>query len=186
MTSNTTPNTGAPSGSPSTIASNAQHTPPAGIDPRAPRFGAGITAILLILVLLLGLGTAATPPATVGERAAEPAFILLAVIAALFAWGAFAGVARHPYGLLYRRLIRPRLSPPTELEDPRPPTFAQGVGLLVTVIGIVLALSGVPYGLVIAAAAAFVAAFLNSVFGYCLGCQLYLLLVRARVVGRTA
>ena len=30
------------------------------------------------------------------------------------------------------------------------------------------------------------AAFLNSVFGYCLGCQLYLLLVRARLIRRPA
>ena len=46
-----------------------------------------------------------------------------------------------------------------------------------------LHLLGVPYALVVAAAAAFVAAFLNSVFGYCLGCQIYLLLVRAGVLG---
>ena len=39
-------------------------------------------------------------------------------------------------------------------------------------------------GLVVAAAAAFIAAFLNSVFAYCLGCQIYLLLVRAGILGR--
>ena len=39
-------------------------------------------------------------------------------------------------------------------------------------------------GLVVAGAAAFGAALLNSVFGYCLGCQLYLLLLRAGVTGR--
>jgi len=42
--------------------------------------------------------------------------------------------------------------------------------------------AGVPYGLAIAASAAFVAAFLNSVFAYCLGCQVYLLLVRSGVL----
>ncbi|GAA0995805.1 DUF4395 domain-containing protein [Subtercola frigoramans] len=149
-----------------------------GIDPRGPRFSAGITAVLLIAVLLLGLGSTATPAESIGGRTAEPAFILLAVISALFAWGAFAGVRRHPYGLLFRALIRPRLPAPTELEDPKPPTFAQGVGFAITLAGLVLALAGVPYAVVIAAAAAFVAAFLNSVFGYCLGCQLYLLLIR--------
>ncbi len=51
-------------------------------------------------------------------------------------------------------------------------------------IGLILHLAGVPWALPIAAAAAFVAAFLNAVFGYCLGCQLYLLLQRAGVVGR--
>lgn len=153
-----------------------------GIDPRGPRFGAGITAVLLLIVIALGL----TAPAatTLTERAAQPAFILFAVITALFLWGAIAGVQRHPYGVLYRALLRPRLTAPTELEDPIPPTFSQGVGFVITLLGVVLHLAGVPYGLVIAAAAAFVAAFLNSVFAYCLGCQIYLLLVRAGILGR--
>ncbi|MGO4102646.1 DUF4395 domain-containing protein [Leifsonia sp. YAF41] len=145
----------------------------AGIDPRGPRFSAAITAVLLLAVVFLAL---------VGASVA--ALVLLAVIAALFAWGAFAGVKRHPYGLLFQKLVRPRLSPPTELEDSAPPTFAQGIGLFVTLIGVVLGLLGVAPAVPIAAAAAFVAAFLNSVFGYCLGCQLYLLLVRAGVLGR--
>jgi hypothetical protein len=34
----------------------------------------------------------------------------------------------------------------------------------------------------VAAALAFVAAFLNSVFGYCLGCRLYVLGIRARII----
>jgi hypothetical protein len=42
----------------------------------------------------------------------------------------------------------------------------------------------VPYAIVIFASLAFVAAFLNSVFAFCLGCQIYLLLVRARILGR--
>ena len=153
-----------------------------GIDPRSPRFGAGITAVLLLIVVLLGL----TAPlgATLAARAFEPAFLLFVAITALFAWGAFAGVQRHPYGALYRALIRPRLSAPTTLEDPVPPTFAQGVGFVISLAGVVLHLAGVPFGLVIAASAAFVAAFLNSVFGYCLGCQIYLLLVRAGILGR--
>lgn len=153
-----------------------------GIDPRSPRFGAGITAVLLLVVIGLGLAAPAGP--TVAARAVEPAFILFALISALFAWGAFAGIRRHPYGALFRSLIRPRLAPPTELEDPTPPTFAQGVGFVITLAGLVLHLVGVPYALVIAAAAAFVAAFLNSVFGYCLGCQIYLLLARAGILGR--
>ena len=114
------------------------------------------------------------------------AAVLLLVIALLFAWGAFAGIRRHPYGVLFRAVIRPRLAPPTELEDPAPPTFAQAVGLLVTGVGLVLFVSRVPLALPIAAALAFAAAFLNSVFGYCLGCQLYLLLVRARLIRRRA
>jgi Domain of unknown function (DUF4395) len=145
----------------------------AGIDPRSPRFGAGITAVLLLLTLFLGLA---------GLDVA--AFVVLLVISLLFAWGAFAGIQRHPYGALFRRVVRPRLAPPTEREDPAPPTFAQGVGFVITALGLLLALFGVPYAVVIAASLAFVAAFLNSVFGYCLGCQIYLLLVRAGVIRR--
>lgn len=145
-----------------------------GIDPRAPRFGAGVTAVLLLVTIGLSLG---------GTQVA--ATILFAAITVLFAIGAFAGVQRHPYGIVYKAVVRPRLKPPIELEDPRPPTFAQGVGFVITVAGLVLSLLGVPLALVVAASAAFIAAFLNSVFGYCLGCQIYLLLSRAGIVGRT-
>jgi len=144
-----------------------------GIDPRSPRFGAGITAVLLLVVIGLSLGGVQTP-----------ALILFAAITLLFAWGAFAGVKRHPYGVLFRRLVRPRLQPPSELEDPIPPTFAQGVGFFITGAGVILTLVGLPLALPIAAGLAFIAAFLNSVFGYCLGCQIYLLLARLGVVGR--
>ena len=113
------------------------------------------------------------------------ALLLLAAIAAVFAWSAIAGVARNPFGLVFRALVRPRLAPPTELEDPRPPTFAQLVGFVVTGTGVVLGLIGLEPAVPIAASLAFVAAFLNAAFGYCLGCQIYLLLVRARVI-RTA
>ncbi|GAA1775251.1 DUF4395 domain-containing protein [Agromyces lapidis] len=113
------------------------------------------------------------------------AFWLLVALTALFAWGAFAGIRRHPFGLLFARFVRPRLAPPSELEDPRAPTFAQGVGFAVAAAGVVLALLSVPYAVPIAAGAAFVAAFLNAAFDFCLGCRLYLLLVRARLI-RTA
>lgn len=138
---------------------------PVGIDPRGPRFGAAITAVLLIVVLLLS-GAAAT--------------ILLAVIAALFGLGAVRGPQRTVQGGLYQRLVRPRLARPTELEDPRPPRFAQLVGLVITGVGVLLSLLGVPAAVVPAAALALVAAFLNSVFGLCLGCEMYLLGVRIR------
>jgi hypothetical protein len=153
-----------------------------GIDPRGPRFGAAITAVLLLVTI--GLALPAGAPADLASRILQPAFLLLAAITALFAWGAFAGIARHPYGLLFRKLVRPRLAPPAELEDPAPPTFAQGIGFAVTLAGVVLHLAGVPYAIVVAGSLAFVAAFLNSVFAYCIGCQLYLLLVRAGVIGR--
>jgi hypothetical protein len=146
---------------------------PRGIDPRGPRFSAGITAILFLVVIALALlefGTAA--------------LVLSIYNAAVFLWAAVAGVQRHPYGLIFKKVVRPRLKPPVELEDPIPPTFAQGVGLFVTVVGIALFFVVGPIALAVAGAAAFVAAFLNSVFAYCLGCQIYLLLARAGILGR--
>lgn len=149
---------------------------PRGIDPRGPRFSAGLTAGLLLVVVALGLSRPVG--ADLAARVSEPAFLLFALLVLVFGWTAFAGVQRHPFGWLFRTLVRPRISPPADLEDPAPPTFAQGVGFAITLAGAVLHLAGVPFGLVAAAAAAFVAAFLNAVFGYCLGCQIYLLLVR--------
>lgn len=186
---------------------------PRGIDPRGPRFAASITAALLLVATFLALvgvstahggaasfgwfayqplgGTAFAPtdwllPAlSVGQRAADPGFVLLLVIALLFLWSVLSP-RTAPWSALYRRFVQPRLAPPTELEDPRPPRFAQGVGLFVTAVGLALHLAGVPWALPIAAAAAFVAAFLNAAFGLCLGCQLYLLLQRVGIVGRAA
>jgi Domain of unknown function (DUF4395) len=144
-----------------------------GIDPRGPRFGAAITAVLLLIVIGLALSGA--------TAAASLVFLAITLV---FAWGAFAGIQKHPYGLLFKKVVRPRLAAPSELEDPTPPTFAQGVGFAITAVGLLLHIAGVPFALVIAASAAFVAAFLNSVFAYCLGCQIYLLLARAGVVRR--
>jgi hypothetical protein len=168
-------------------------TAPRGIDPRGPRFAAGITSVLLLVATFLALvgvstatgpgGTALLPDLTFAERAADPGFLAVVVIALLFVWG--AGSPRTaPWGVLYRSAIQPRLAPPSEFEDPRPPRFAQGVGLLVTGVGVILHLIGVPWALPIAAGMAFIAAFLNAVFGLCLGCQLYLVLQRAGLVGR--
>ncbi|MGW8484063.1 DUF4395 family protein [Microbacterium sp. NPDC055903] len=162
-------------------------TSPAGIDPRGPRFAASITAVLLlasVLLALVGISPAAAT-ASIAQRALDPGFLLLVVVALLFLWSVVSP-RTAPWGVVFRRLIRPRLSPPEELEDPRPPRFAQGVGLFVVGVGLLLHLAGVPWALPIAAAAAFIAAFLNAVFSFCLGCQLYLLLQRAGILGRSA
>jgi hypothetical protein len=111
---------------------------------------------------------------------------VLSILTLLFAWGAFAGIARHPYGLIFKALVRPRLGAPAFMEAPAPPTFAQLIGFLVSATGIVLHLVGVPWGLVAAASVAFVAAFLNAVFGLCLGCEMYALLVRAKLIRPSA
>jgi len=120
-----------------------------------------VTTVVLAAVLISGSG------------------LLLAAQALVFAAGTAFGIRRSPYGLLFRFLIRPRLGPPAEVEDAAPPRFAQGVGLLFALVGLV------GYGLgplwlgMAATACALAAAFLNAVFGYCLGCEVYLVLRRA-------
>jgi hypothetical protein len=123
-----------------------------------------------LITIALGLGAEASG-GTLSQRALEPGFLLLAAITALFAWGAFAGVKRHPYGAIYKAVLRPRLGPPAYLEEPEPPTFAQLVGFLVSVTGVVLHLVGVPYGLVIAAAKCMHSSFERGLFARprCLG-----------------
>ncbi len=131
-----------------------------GIDPRGPQFAAGLTALVLVAVLLL------PSPANV---------VLLAAQAVLFATGALRGVRATPHAWLFRTLVRPRLSPPTEWEAPEPPRFAQAVGLGFAVIGLVAFLAGATVLGQVAVGAALVAALLNAVFAFCLGCEVYLL-----------
>jgi len=148
------------------------------IDPRGPRFGAGVTTVVIASAIVLGLNSA--PDA--GRP--DAAWWVVAFAAVMFLWGVVWGPAKHPYGLFFRAVIRPRLVAPSYLEPEVPPRFAQGVGLFVSTVGLVLHLLGVPYGLVVAAAAAFIAAFLNAVFGLCLGCELFGLLMRLGLVGK--
>ena len=89
--------------------------------------------------------------------------------------GVLAGVPNTPTGVVFRRLVRPRLAPPAELEDAAPPRFAQGVGLVFAVVALVAYLAGATLLAQVAVGLALVAALLNAVFGLCLGCELYLL-----------
>lgn len=168
------------------------HTQPATagrIDPRGARFAAALTSVVLATVLLLAPGPVAV--------------LLLAAQAVVFGIGAFAGVAATPYSLVFRSFVRPRLGPPAELEDAAPPRFAQAVGLGFAVVGLLGFLLGgaaaagagllgagvagasvagaTTVGMVattvgmVATGLALAAALLNAAFGFCLGCELYLL-----------
>lgn len=136
------------------------------VDPRGPRFGAGVTTVVLALALVLVGTTAGT--------------ILVAWQTLAFALGAIVGLHAQPYGFVFRRLVRPRLSPATELEDAAPPRFAQAVGLVFMVVALVALLLGATVVATVAIAFALAAAFLNAAFGFCLGCEMYLLLARLR------
>lgn len=131
------------------------------VDVRAPRFAAAVTAVVLAVALLTGSGW------------------LVAAQAAVFAVGALAGLRFSPYGLLFRALVAPRLGPVREREPEAPPRFAQLVGLLFAVTGALGYLLGAPVVGAVATGFALVAALLNAVTGFCLGCELYLTARRA-------
>ena len=135
-----------------------------GIDPRGPRFTASVTAVILAAALLI------PSPAAAGT--------LVALQALFFLVGVAAGVHLTPTGLLFRSLVRPRLEPPAELEDPRPPRFAQGVGLAFATVAVVGYLTGAIVVAQVAVGLALVAALLNASVGLCLGCEMYLLGLR--------
>jgi hypothetical protein len=126
------------------------------IDVRGPRFGAAVTTVVLAVVLITG------------------SVWLLAWQTLAFALGAAGGVGRSPYGLLFRRVVRPRLGPAVRFEPPEPPRFAQVVGLVFAVVGLLGYGLGPQWLGLAATGAALAAAFLNAAFGYCLGCEMYL------------
>lgn len=131
------------------------------IDPRGPRFTATVTSVVLAAVLITS------------------SLWLLAVQTAVFAIATIWGVGASPYARLYAQVVRPRLGPPAELEDERPPRFAQAVGLGFSTIGLVGLMTGLTGLFYLLITAAFAAAFLNAAFGFCLGCEAYLLARRA-------
>ncbi|MDO9377290.1 MAG: DUF4395 domain-containing protein [Nocardioidaceae bacterium] len=138
-------------------------THPGTVDPRGLRLGAALTSV----VLAVSLGTAGVAPAL--------STTLLVLQTAVFALGAGLGPARSPYGLLFKHLVRPRLGAPSELEDARPPRFAQAVGLAFAVLALVGVVTGASVLTLAALALALVAALLNATVDLCLGCETYLL-----------
>ncbi len=132
------------------------------LDPRGVRFSAACTSVVLVLVLLSSSGW------------------LAAAQAVVFGVASIGGMRFAPYGVLYRLLLAPRLAPPAEREDSAPVRFSQTVGLVFTVVAAAGYLSGLTVLGLIATAFALVAALLNAVFGFCLGCEMYALLARLR------
>jgi len=130
------------------------------IDPRGPRFGAVITTIVLAVVLITGSAA------------------LLGAQLLVFAIGALFGLRYAPYGIVYRRLVRPRIGPPARTEAEAPPRFSQAVGMVFAAAGVVGYALGAPAAGIVFTAFALFAAFLNAAFDFCLGCQVYLFIQR--------
>ena len=134
------------------------------IDARGPRWSAGLTSIVLIIALIT----------------CSPVLIIIQLVQ--FAIGAFAGPPKSPYAWLYKKFIQPRLSKTFDSEDVKPPQFAQFVGFIFALVATAGALTHTWPVFTVATSFALFAAFLNSAFGYCLGCKMYLLGVRLRRV----
>jgi hypothetical protein len=130
------------------------------IDARGPRFSASITTIVLAIALVT-----------------QNKWVLVAQ-GLVFLIGAARGPQFTPYGLLFKNLIKPRLKKEAPTEDVRPPKFAQSVGFGFALVGSIGAFAGLDVLFTVAVGFALAAAFLNAAFNYCLGCEMYLLIVR--------
>ena len=139
-----------------------QVTPSTVIDARGPRFSAAITSAVLATAL-----------------ATNNLWVVIAQ-AIVFAIGAFRGPQFTPYALLFKKIVKPRLKSAVITEDVRPPQFAQSVGLIFALVAITGSITGISGLFVVAVSLALAAAFLNAAFNFCLGCQMYVLLLRAR------
>ncbi|KRE26535.1 hypothetical protein ASG82_08180 [Mycobacterium sp. Soil538] len=148
------------------MSSTTQTRTPVQVDVRGPRFVAWVTTAVLVVTLLVS----ASSPAI--------AAVILGAQTVVFALGAALGPRRHPYGLVFVSFVAPRLSPVTEREPVPPLKFAQLVGFVFAVIGVVGFAAGSAVLGLVATGFALVAAFLNAAFGICLGCRLYPLFLR--------
>ncbi len=133
---------------------------PAPIDPRGPRFNQAVLAVALLGGFL------------VDWRPVVPLFALVLLAGAAF------GPRYGPFLALYAKVVRPRLGPPRQLEDPRPPRFASAVGVVFLAAGTLAFAAGAPglgWGLALLVAAL---AALSALTGICVGCEMYLFLTR--------
>ena len=130
------------------------------IDARGPRFSASLTTIVLATTLVT-----------------QNKWVLVAQ-GLVFLIGATRGPQFTPYGLIFKKVIKPRLNKVAPTEDVRPPKFAQAVGFGFALVGSIGAFADVDVVFTVATGFALAAAFLNAAFNYCLGCEMYLLITR--------
>jgi hypothetical protein len=127
------------------------------IDPRGHRFGAGASAVLLIIAFL-----------------ANAPWLVAVALASIGISGAF-GLKYSIYGAIWRRIVRFAHLGPAEPEHEYPPRFAQVLGSTALVLSLLAFVVGAStLGWVLALGVAGLQSVL-AVTGYCLGCRLYFL-----------
>ncbi len=138
--------------------------PPTPIDPRGPRFNQTALALGLLTGFLVDW---------------KPVAPLFAVV--LFLGAAF-GPRYGPFLRFYAEFVKPRLGPPADLEDPRPPRFASSVGVIFlsgATIAFAAGAATLGWGLALVVA---VLAGLSATTGVCVGCEMWLFFARRRGV----
>ena len=96
-----------------------------------------------------------------------------------------SGPTFSPLGRLATQVVVPRLPVEPRFVPGPPKRFAQGIGAFLSVSGLVVAFAGVDWLARLIVAAITVAAVLESVFGYCLGCTIFGRLMRAGLIPAT-
>jgi hypothetical protein len=139
------------------------------VNEKAARTVAG--GVLLLSVLTLGLGL------TVDTRW----LWLVAPLAAGFLARVLTGPKLSILGQLATKVIAPRLGPPKLIAGP-PKRFAQAIGAAVTIAAVILLAAGHPGGTEALLGLLIVAAGLESIAGYCIGCKIFAGLMRLGVV----
>jgi hypothetical protein len=91
------------------------------------------------------------------------------------------GPTLSPVGQFATRLAAPRLGEPRYVSGP-PKRFAQALGAVITTTATILWLAGATTGTDVLLGMMVVAAGLESILAFCVGCQIFGLLMRAGVV----
>ncbi|MGQ0804550.1 MAG: DUF4395 domain-containing protein, partial [Actinomycetota bacterium] len=108
---------------------------------------------------------------------------LLLPLAYGFVARVLTGPTLSPLGQLVTRVITPRLGVKPKFVAGPPKRFAQGIGAAVTVTGAVVYFAfGLEGATQVLLGMIVIAATLESVFGFCIGCQIFGLLMRWHVV----
>lgn len=111
---------------------------------------------------------------------------LLAAIAYGFVARVITGPTLSPLGQLATRVIVPRLGM-AERQVPGPPKrFAQGIGATLSLAALVAQIGGLPTVALVLVAMITAAAFLESAFGFCLGCVIFGRLMTAGLIPESA
>jgi hypothetical protein len=107
---------------------------------------------------------------------------LLVPLAYGFIARVLTGPTLSPLGRLASRVVAPRLGAEKPVPGP-PKRFAQAIGATLTTVAAVAALGFAAHAVAdVLLAALILAAGLESILAYCLGCQIFALLMRAGIV----